>query len=184
MKISPTFIRTSCRPGGFTLVEIVIVMGLMAFFSLLVLLSWRGGGEAAALRAGETILLQAISSTRQQAILRQAQARLLIASEADARGQYPLEILQREHGAAQWTAIGFSRALPRGVQPEFPSSFPSRALLWENHPWQAIDFASTGQPVSSPGPVVLRLAGAASAAENGNASTIHLHATGMATLAR
>ncbi len=169
---------------GFTLLEIVIVMGLMAFFSLLVLFSWRGGGEVAAIRAGETILLQALCSARQQAVLRQGQSCLLISAAADAQGQYLLEILYRDPGATDWISTGFSRALPRGLQPESVSSSSGRSLLWENQTWQAIEFSSNGQPSTSPGSIVLRLSGEATAPAKGNKTTILLHATGMATVVR
>lgn len=66
------------RPRAFTLLELLVVMGLMAAFSLLLMGRWENGGRAAALKSAQAMLANLVTVARTGALASGRSSRILV----------------------------------------------------------------------------------------------------------
>jgi prepilin-type N-terminal cleavage/methylation domain-containing protein len=143
-------------PPGFTLVELLVVIGLVAVFAGGAALALAGrGGDGAALANAQSIVAGLVSAARAQAALHQTIARLVIhaqqppAANAEASKYLrTLQVVRQEaapEGGMAWVATGDPVTLPAPVCVVPPAPVPANHLRpgvsWSNN-------AATG-PVSS-----------------------------------
>jgi prepilin-type N-terminal cleavage/methylation domain-containing protein len=104
---------------GFTLLELLVVIGLIAGMSFFVLSGLTGGGATAALQSGQATLTNLITAARTKAPATGHKTRLLVNNDAGAPDRYlRLIVLQlaRQAGSspADWDTIT-TVSLPEGV---------------------------------------------------------------------
>lgn len=139
-----------CRLArGFTLLELMIVVGLIVLLTGAVALALAGrGGDGAALANAQSILSGLIGTTRAQAALHQNNARLIVhaqqpplANAADAALYLrSLQVLRQEilpNGTTVWVAVGDPVSLPRPICVVPPAPVPTNHLVsgvaWNNN---------------------------------------------------
>jgi len=134
--------RTSSSSGihGFSLVELVIVMGLVVVLGAAYAFEGRGGGsDGLALRSAQAQLASLLEVARAEAVSRQAPVRLVIhaAPPPIGDGDKYLRCLElaaeSTNGGGQWVAIGEPVFLPRGiivVPPTVPSALVKPGVAW------------------------------------------------------
>lgn len=96
--------------SGFTLLELLVVVGLIAGLSLVLLLGLQGGGKAASLEAAQATVSSMVSAARLKAAASGRHCRVLVAGDpADAERYLRCVVLQqaRQPGAspAHWDTV-------------------------------------------------------------------------------
>lgn len=136
---------TGTRPGGFTLLELLVVLVILVLMSGVAMSSMGPALEDARWRAGARIVISALHSARSYAVSHHTDA----AAQFDTtRNGVSLFALERDaDGARQWrpitTQAGRFRALPPGIRivDVTAASAPTASGLAE----QAITFSPLGQ---------------------------------------
>jgi len=113
--ISPS---RSLGEGGFTLLELLVVIGLIAAMSFFLAGSLTGGATAA-LQSGQATIANLVTTARTKAPATGRKTRVLVNTDAGAPGRYLRHLvlqLARQAGAspADWDTIG-TVVLPEGV---------------------------------------------------------------------
>ncbi|MES2694672.1 MAG: type II secretion system protein [Verrucomicrobiota bacterium] len=121
---------------GFTLIEVLIVVGLIVILTGFVSVSLGGrGGQGAALASAQSIVSGLVSATRSQAILNQTNARLLVYAQNPTGGldntryMRALQIVREEQpDTGVWIAVGDVVLLPSPVCVVPPAPVPTTQL--------------------------------------------------------
>ena len=146
--------RRSCE-GGFSLIEVGVVMALIALLAAGLGLALGGGGRGAAQRAGESTLAGFVSAARQNALLHGAEVRMLVANDDDDLESYRRHVglivqATDERGfpiANTWQALSDGVWLPRGVRVAVDGA---RGDAMAGHE-MALDFPRAGPVVAGGG---------------------------------
>jgi prepilin-type N-terminal cleavage/methylation domain-containing protein len=105
------------RTQAFTLLELLIVIGLIAVICVWISPGLSGGSRAASLQSAQTILANLVGLARTKAVASGASARLLVnidLASAPAGGRYLRFITAQVQDGAGWDTIGMAW-LPEGV---------------------------------------------------------------------
>lgn len=107
------------KPSGFTLLELLVVIGLISLLSALLAAGLGGGGRAAALEAGQATMASLITAARTKAPATGRKARLLVNADPASAERYLRRIvlqLARQPGAspADWDTV-VDVDLPDGI---------------------------------------------------------------------
>lgn len=142
-KGGPRSVRTR---NGFTLLELLVVIGLIAGLSLFLFIGLGSGGQAAALQSGQATMANLITSARLKAAATGRHCRVLVAQDPAVAERYLNTLvlqLARQAGAnpAEWETVQML-TLPAGVF-VLPASLVSPAGL--------VADASQWRRVSEPG---------------------------------
>lgn len=153
--------RPACR-SGFSLVELLVVMAVIAIIAAGIGLALRGGDNAARLRAGEVTLSSYLQAARSQAILKRQAVRVIVRNDAASRALHWRQmglIVRDTENRSQWLAVDDGVLLPEGVyfwpvEPE--SSWAARETLQVEFPraravatgvgpsWHYLEFQPSG----------------------------------------
>jgi prepilin-type N-terminal cleavage/methylation domain-containing protein len=135
-------LRPWCK-GGFTLLELLVVIGLIAAMSFLLIGGLTGGGKSAALQAGQATISNLVTVARTKAIATGKRTRILLPVNQSNPAQFlRFIVLQTVRDPAatepQWDTID-AAMLPEGVYlaPRDPSGFPgllASGLDWRRRP--------------------------------------------------
>ena len=102
---------------AFTLIELLMVLGLVVLLSAAVGLTLREGHPTGALQAGQGMLAGLVAKARGQAVLNQRRVMLVV--EADAAGEDFLRrihlVLETAPGSGRWQGLNDGLLLPRGI---------------------------------------------------------------------
>lgn len=102
------------RPArGFTLMELLIVVGLISVLSVVFISVLGGGAKSVALEAGQSTLVQLVTSMRTRALAANSTVRLLVRNRTDAE-DYRRLILVVQNEAGNWRAVD-SFQLPANI---------------------------------------------------------------------
>lgn len=104
--------------GGFTLVELLVVIGVIALITTGVTFSLRGGTQAQSLQAGQGALISLLSTARAQAATSQRQAAILIWGDENDSDRYLRHAavgLLVDPVAKKWEVKGEGIYLPSGI---------------------------------------------------------------------
>lgn len=105
--------------GGFTLLELLVVIGLIGALSVFIVSGLTGGGAAAALQSGQATMANLLTAARTKAPATGRKTRLLINTDVNASERYLRYIvlqLARQAGSspADWDTVT-TVTLPEGV---------------------------------------------------------------------
>ena len=103
--------------GGFTLLELLVVLGLVAALSVVLLGGLAGGGKSVALQSGQTLVANLITAARTRAVATGNQTRVLVHHDLDsplANERYLRHLALEELRAGSWMTLQ-ATALPAGV---------------------------------------------------------------------
>ena len=106
------------RKVGFTLLELLVVVGLIATLSFFLIGGLRGGGRAAAMQSAQATLANLVTAARTKAAASGCRVRILICADpADlARFRRTLAVQQESTlNSNTWNAPAFITSLPDGV---------------------------------------------------------------------
>lgn len=104
-------------PPGFTLLELLVVLGLVAALSVVLLGGLAGGGKSVALQSGQTLVANLITAARTRAVATGNQTRMLVHHDAGsplAAERYLRHLALEELRVGSWVTLQ-STALPAGV---------------------------------------------------------------------
>lgn len=105
--------------AAFTLLELLVVVGLVAALSFFLLGALRGGGRATALQSGQASLANLITAARTKAMASGQPTRLLLhvdAGSAQARERYLRYLALQVQSGGVWQPVPVAEAyLPEGV---------------------------------------------------------------------
>lgn len=147
------------RRGGFSILELVIVLSLIALLGAGLGIALRSGGGAP-MRAGETTLARMAQSARAQAVLLQTPARLIILDDpGDLSGHLRwcgIVFADPDTDEVSWIAANQGQSLPGGVlfrpvdgTARMELDFPRAAGLAEGEgaarSWYFIEFDGRGR---------------------------------------
>lgn len=107
----------SARPtAGFTLLELVVVIAVMAVVATLIGVGLSRGSDASALEAGQSLLQSQLNAARAQAALHGEETALVVA-DASTFGRAPrvVGVVIKDEESETWRAISDSVSLPEGV---------------------------------------------------------------------
>jgi prepilin-type N-terminal cleavage/methylation domain-containing protein len=127
--------RRRPRVGGFTLLELLVVIGLLAALSSFLASGLAGGGSTAAMQSAQATLSNAITTARSKASATGRKTRLLVNMDAGESERYLRHLvlqLARQSGSnpADWDTVA-AFALPAGVY-VMPSSLTQGAGMVVN----------------------------------------------------
>lgn len=122
------------RGAGFTLLELLIVLGLVAALAALFITGLAGGGTAAALEAGQATLVNLLTTARNRSMATGRRCRVLVNHEVAAAGFRRTLVLQEEAAAGEWT-VRETFVLPEGVyvvphRTRLPAGLMENAAAW------------------------------------------------------
>lgn len=134
--------RRSLGAGGFTLLELLVVIGLIAAMSFFLVGGLTGGGATAALQSGQATLANLISTARAKAAATGRKTRLLVNTDANAPERYLRHLvlqLARQAGAgpADWDTL-VRVSLPEGVYVMPPSLTQGGGLVANPADWKRV----------------------------------------------
>jgi len=121
------FLRRSRATCGFTLVELLTVMAILAVMAGLVVPAVSGLGKSSELSSGARMVSNMLASARTEAITQRAVTRMAVVTDwpGEATADYrKMSIWQHDPAAAEpWKQIGAWTELPRSVafEPESPA---------------------------------------------------------------
>lgn len=107
--------RAYLQQRAFTLIEILVVIGIMAVVATLVGIGLSRGGEGAALSASQSLLISQLNAARSQAALGESQTALVVVADAASpeRDRRFLAVAVEDEGV--WRAITDGTMLPNGI---------------------------------------------------------------------
>ena len=105
--------RVSRLAKGFTLMELLIVVGLISLLSAVFISVLGGGGKSVALEAGQSTLVQLVTALRTRALAANTTVRLLVRNRTDAADYRRLIVVVQEE-AGIWRAVD-SYQLPANI---------------------------------------------------------------------
>lgn len=132
--------RPSVRPRrgrAFTLLELLVVVGLIAGLSFALLRGLGGGGRSAALQAAQATVANLVTTARTRAVASGRSVRLLFHADARFAARYRrMIVVQEETGAGDWRTRE-TAFLPEGVfvlphPSQVPSGFFAGGGVWAN----------------------------------------------------
>lgn len=113
--------RASRTARGFTLMELLIVVGLIAALAVTITYALGGGGKAVALESGQAMLANIVTAARTRAVASGRNVRILVRTQTDRDDYRRLLVLVQLRApalaasvAANWETIG-AVTLPAGV---------------------------------------------------------------------
>lgn len=102
---------------AFTLIEVLVVMGLVAMFVGILGVAWRGDSPSLALESAQQTVASLLAAARGEAVLRQNRATLVVT--ADPGDECFLRrisiVVETAPGSGHWRMTGEGMLLPRGV---------------------------------------------------------------------
>jgi prepilin-type N-terminal cleavage/methylation domain-containing protein len=100
---------------AFTLIEILVVIGIMAVVTTMVGIGLSRGGEGEALTASQSLLVAQLNAARAQAASGESRTALVVVADASSpeRDQRFLAVAVEDNG--MWRAITDGTMLPRGI---------------------------------------------------------------------
>ncbi len=166
--------RCPCRRSAFTLVELLVVIGLIALlvggFSLAL-----GDTGATSLATAQNTLASLVGTARAQAAVKQTEARLLVYATRPPGGDTEKYlrclrvVIANTPGStgtgATWTAVGAPVSLPRGVclVPSTTTGLLAAGVIWPSNPspnstlLAAARYTVVGDPAASAADTYLAL---------------------------
>lgn len=123
-------------PAGFTLLELLVVMGLVALLAGILGLAFRAPVGAVALQAAQETVAGLCGAARACAALKGADARLLVADDPEAEDErlcWLIVVYEDPSSPGCWQSAGTGVHLPRGVY-VVP---PSPPLMPDGETWPA-----------------------------------------------
>lgn len=142
--------------GGFSLIELLVVIGIIGVLSTVGVVSMRDS-SGSALRAATNIIAAQVQSARTAAILGNTEVRMLIEDSTtdEENGFRRLRLVRKVAGSADdWEAVGPPIRLPKGVfidmGPETPHSTRDSTVAlpltmdWSGKSYYYYEFSSTG----------------------------------------
>ncbi len=127
----------SARTRAFTLLELLIVIGLIAVICVWIAPGLSGGSRSASLQSAQTTLANLVAVTRTKAVATGSSARLLVnvdVTNASANGRYLRFIAAQVQDGTGWDTIG-TAWLPEGVgllprDPTIPANLLPAGPAW------------------------------------------------------
>lgn len=113
MSSSRSFSSRASR--AFTLIEILVVIGIMAVVATIVGVGLSRGGEGTALTAGQSLLVSQLNAARAQAALGASRAALVVATDATDPERDRRFVAVAIEDAGIWRAVSDGTTLPNGV---------------------------------------------------------------------
>jgi len=123
--------------SGFTLLELLVVVGLIGALSLVFLSGWRGGSTSASLQSAQASVGNLISAARTRALASGSDVRILLQVDSDselANDRFLRHLVLQVASNSDWITIS-EVTLPDsvGLLPRDPSAF--NGLLGTNATW-------------------------------------------------
>lgn len=106
--------RRSCGEGGFTLLELLVVIGLIAGFSVVLAAGLAGGSRTLALGSAQSLVANFVTAARTQALASGKTTRLLVNNNPANREGYRRQLVLVEMNDSSLVAL-HSATLPNGV---------------------------------------------------------------------
>jgi len=139
----------SCRKNAFTLIELLVVISIILLASSIIFIGGNGG-EGASLKASQRIASGIVQGARGQAILKNAETRLIIYAETNTNGEIDkmlrfFGIVYRgpDSGNGQtWIAANQGTLLPEGI---YFDPATSSSNNWDSNNTMRLDY-----PLASP----------------------------------
>lgn len=128
--------------SGFTLLELLVVVGLIAGLSLVLFLGLQGGGQAAALQAGQATMANLVTSARLKAAATGRHCRVLVGHDPAVSDRYLRTLVlqvARQPGAnaTDWETVQ-TFTLPAGVFVLPASLATSTGLVADVSQWRRV----------------------------------------------
>ena len=140
------------RPRGFTLVELLLVMGIVAVLSAGLGVALQGGDRSVALRSAQGTLASLLTAARGQAALTGRNAALLVSVDPGANNYlHSLMVATRDAADTAWIPTDDWLQLPDGVY-VLPPTTPSAGLTAPGIDWGGLRssaFSSATEMVNS-----------------------------------
>lgn len=113
--MSPSRSFPSRASRAFTLIEILVVMGIMAVVATVVGVGLSRGGEGAALTAGQSLLVSQLNAARAQAALGASRSAFVVAADASDPSRDRRFLVVAIEDAGIWRAVSDGTTLPNSV---------------------------------------------------------------------
>lgn len=133
--------RDARRRRAFTLLELLVVVGLIAAMSFLLLGGLAGGSQSAALQAGQATLSNLVAAARSRAVASGRSTRLLVQHDAQspvAAERYLRFLALEELRQGEWRTLQ-TVSLPRGIHVVPHENHLPPGLLLDDAAWRRTD---------------------------------------------